>query len=85
MTINLMNTKIDGSFQTQLLLFLQSYIDDKCPERIIACKSASNARAQISPLAGFPIHSLSQKTEALSIGQTFAYICALKNNLLSWI
>ncbi len=42
-----------------LLLFLRSYFNDKCPERIIACKSASNARAQTSPLAGgFPfIHS----------------------------
>ncbi len=42
-----------------LLLFLRSYFNDKCPERIIACKSASNARTQTSPLAGgFPfIHS----------------------------
>ncbi len=67
-----------------LLLFLESYFNDKCPERIIACKSTSNARAQISPLAGFPfIHS--QKTDALSIGQTLACMRALKNEILSWI
>ncbi len=35
-----------------LLLFLQSYFNDKCPERIIACKNASNARGEISQLAG---------------------------------
>ncbi len=32
-----------------------------------------------------PIYSLSQKKDALSIGQTLAYTCALKNDLLSWI
>ncbi len=37
-----------------------------------------NARAQISPLAGFPFIPLSQKTDALSIGQTLVYMCALK-------
>ncbi len=60
-----------------LLLFLRSYFNDKCPERIIACRSASNVRAQTSPLAGrFPfIHS--QKTDTLSIGQTL-HGCAQK-------
>ncbi len=48
-----------------LLLFLRSYFNDKCPERIIACKSTSNARAQISPLAGgFPF-TLTENGRAL--------------------
>ncbi len=65
-----------------LLLFLRSYFNDKCPERIIACKSASNARAQTSPLAGgFPfIHSHRKQTRSLSVRH---YMCALKNDLLS--
>ncbi len=60
-----------------LLLFLRSYCNDKCPERIIACKSASNARAQTSPLAGgFPfIHSHRKRTRTLSVRH---YMCALK-------
>ncbi len=67
-----------------LLLFLRSYFNDKCPERIIACKSASNAWAQTSPLAGgFPfIHSHRKRTRSLSVRH---YMCALKNDLLSWI
>ncbi len=67
-----------------LLLFLWSYFNDKCPEHIIACKSASNARAQTSPLAGgFPfIHSHRKRTRSLSVRH---YMCALKNDLLSWI
>ncbi len=67
-----------------LLLFLRSYFNDKCPERIIACKSASNARAQTSPLAGgFPfIHSHRKQTRSPSVRH---YMCALKNDLLSWI
>ncbi len=67
-----------------LLLFLRSYCNDKCSERIIACKSASNARAQTSPLAGgFPfIHSHRKWTPSLSVRH---YMCALKNDLLSWI
>ncbi len=69
-----------------LLLFLLSYFNDKCSERIIACKSASNARAQISPLAGgFPfIHSHRKRTRSLSV-RVRHYMCALKNDLLSSI
>ncbi len=65
-----------------LLLFLRSYFNDKCPERIIACKSASNARAQISPLAGgFPfIHSHRKQTCSLSVRH---YMCALKKMIFS--
>ncbi len=50
----------------------------KCPERIIACESASNARAQTSPLAGgFPFIHSHRKTDALSICQTL-HVCAQK-------
>ncbi len=67
-----------------LLLLLRSYFNDKCPERIISCKSASNARAQTSPLTGgFPfIHSHRKRMRSLSVRH---YMCALKNYLLSWI
>ncbi len=45
------------------------------------CESALNARAQIS--ADKWIHSLSQKMDVLSIGQT--YMHALKKYLPSWV
>ncbi len=65
-----------------LLLFLRSYFNDKCPERIIACKSASNARAQTSPLAGgFPfIHSHRKQTRSLSVRH---YVCLYSKIIFS--
>ncbi len=60
-----------------LLLFLWSYFNDKCPERIIACKSAN-----LSAGRWIPIHSHRKRTRSLSVRH---YMCALKNYLLSWI
>ncbi len=83
-SFNELKKSMDAFRHDFLLLFLRSYFNDKCPERIIACKSASNARAQTSPLAGeFPfIHSHRKRTRSLSVRH---YMCALKNDLLSWI
>ncbi len=63
--------------------FLWSYCNEKCPERIIYPMWERIKCANINLSARRWIPSLSQKTDALSIGQT--YMRALKKYLLSWV